>query len=241
MPYDIVDETTAADGTPFRVILEIDEDPMDPREHGDAFLAVIHTAQGSGWDAGPREAKVPGLDYAMEHYSFQAAARWLRMFHGATVVLPLSWTGSRYQPMGLHTGYVDDTDGPGDYAGVVFDTPETRTLIEPVEHVTEAALTEEVDEWSKYARGEVFGYVVQRGELDEDGDVLESSYADTDELDDSLWGLVGEEYAQQEARNALANAVDAYNMDIAQDAERTAEDEEEVTSLRRTEVGMVGA
>lgn len=138
-------------------------------------------------------------------------ARWLRAFHGATVVLPLGmldhsglhmWVGGGSHwsdPQGWDSGTV----------GFIFDTPEGRRewvgedTVPDAEEV-EAALRSEVEEYDRYLRGEVYGVYVQR--LDTwtnktTGGEVESWEQEDDA--DSAFGLIGHEYATTEARGFL--------------------------------------
>lgn len=60
-----------------------------------------------------------------------------------------------------------------------------------------------VDEYSSYLNGEVYGYLVERLERDEDGDVVDS------EVIDSCWGFIGDEkYCLSEGLHAAEHHLD---------------------------------
>lgn len=228
--YNVVDETTAEDGAPFRVVLELDQDSADlnPRDNDDFLTGVIvalDTPDRMSWR--PREdaddqANSATIVDAIQDHAFPVISRWLRIFHGATVVLPL-YEGTD----GLSTGEADDTAGPDEYRGVTFDTPATRKAIGQASPDEMARmLTSDVDTWSEWARGEVYGWVIQRGEIDEDGETVWDESGD-----DSCWGFIGEWHARESARVALDDFIRAY------DRENPGNDEDD--ELQLTELAAV--
>lgn len=124
--------------------------------------------------------------------------RYLRIFVGATVVLPLGLIDhsgiSMYVGAGAHV--MDPGGWDSGLVGVIFDIP--ATLAEtgcPPERVEEA-LRAEVKAYDQYLTGDVWGYVVERVDTCSHGDV----HADTV---DSCWGFLGDEGAIEEGRRAL--------------------------------------
>lgn len=101
--------------------------------------------------------------------SFRAVSRWLRTFHGATVVLPLYVTGGDDR---LVAGGLDD-DGDA-CCGLIYDTPATRARYygddpEGDDPATIAAmLTREVEQYTAWAQGEMTSWVVESYELPSD-------------------------------------------------------------------------
>jgi hypothetical protein len=63
-----------------------------------------------------------------------------------------------------------------------------------LEHLTQARerITAELEEYSKWCNGEVYGYIVRTPE---------------GEAGDSCWGYIGREYAEQEAKCAMESAI----------------------------------
>lgn len=203
--FEIVESETADDGTPFRAILKVDTDARDlnPRETGDAHVGVMFCLRDSRYGV-PEEGDLKwDLEDAIQDRKFPVVARWLRLFHGATVVLPL---GHR----GISVGKPDDDDDPGNYFGVIYDTPETRKVTGCTDaESVRAALEGEVDEYRAWAEGEVFGVLVQQGTLTEDG----NEEYDDDDSEDGAWGVIGDDYARSEARRMLDETVRRYETD----------------------------
>jgi hypothetical protein len=199
--------TRTIDGVEYRVYLEQDDGAESPREFGDCHAGVIVAARNRdyAWPAEDGDKITANyVQHAMDDHSFQGVARWLRMFYGASTVLPLYSKGYDSR---LSAGDASDTPDAGDYAGVTFDQPSTReTTGIPAEHMTEA-LSVDVDEYSRWAVGEVYGYVIERRPTTEPHPDCHAIHVhDVDEWEhvDSLWGLIGDDYAEQEARRALA-------------------------------------
>lgn len=230
---DVVAETTATDGTPFRVVLHYDEGTDSPREWSNA--GVMHVIDQSRYIV-PREGNVPSLDAAIIDHDFRVVARWLRMFHDATVVLPLYSTGGR--DLVIAAGDATDAPGAGNYIGVMFDTPDTRReTFGPFPHsvdLTTAAMRAEAATYAQWCEGEVYGLAVQSDELDDD-DIAE--WVDSDHDQASLWGLIGRDWAEENAREALDAVVADHDETVAQRRADEADDAAEIDELRAIEVG----
>jgi len=187
---DILD-TRDVDGTEYRVYLEHDPECEDPREMGDHFvgrIVCVHSSRYVRPDESGDVVSARYVRYAMEDHSFRAVARWLRLFWGASVVLPL-YSGYDDRPS---AGDVTDSPVAGDYIGVTFDQPSTRRMTGVESADIELALSVEVDEWSAWARGDCYGYVVERATGDDEW-----------EQTDSCWGFIGDDYARAEAMHAF--------------------------------------
>jgi hypothetical protein len=239
---DVIAETTAQDGTPFRVILDIDQDPINPREDYDQ-TGVMHVRTQRSYYV-PQEFDEVGtsyLDDAIREHDFPVVARWLRVAYGATVVLPL-WDLGGNGGFSVSAGSPDSAPEAGEYVGVIFDTPDTRRKTwgegGTVEQMA-TALASEVAEYAAWATGEVYGAIVQAAETDDEGDPIE--WAEVDD-DGSVWGLIGHEWAEQEARDMLDSAVAQYDQDAAQMAARlaqeAADDAAEDAEAMRAELGF---
>ncbi|MGC2652285.1 MAG: hypothetical protein WA317_01495 [Mycobacterium sp.] len=209
---DVLD-TREVDGVKYRVYLLPDEDAESPRDYdGNAGMIVCRPDRDYLWpseDGDNVSAQEVGFAFRDEdsfglHHegrSFRAVARWLRMCHGATVVLPLYDASS-----GLSVGNVDDTPDAGDYVGVTFDQPSTREGI-PEGHMVEA-LTVDVQEYARWATGEVYGYVVERQAPAAHPECHAVHAGEQWEQVDSLWALIGHEYAEKAALEAFDACTD---------------------------------
>ena len=240
----VVAETTATDGSPFRVILEQDEHgDMNPRDDY-SNAGVMYVIDQSRYDV-PQEANdVPGIDAAIIDHDFRVVARWLRLFHGATVVLPLHDNSDNYG-FSVWAGDADDTPEAGDYTGITFDTAQTRrdTIGEgliPVEDETPTmtrALTADVQTYRSWAEGDVWRYVVQSAWVD-DGDGEITGWDVTDSMEATCGGLIGQQWAEEAATEALDSVVAEHDERVAARRAQDADDAAEVESLRLSELGL---
>lgn len=199
MSYTLLEETVGD----LRLQVVSDDDPShaDPR---DATNVGVMMAEGHRHyilgdkrpvylDDEARAAYNAAAD-AMVRAPFAVVARYLRIFWGATVVLPLGL----YDHGGVSM-YVGGAIDPWDsgLVGVIFDTPGTRAdtgVLTPED--IEAALRGEVEEYDRFLRGEVYGYVIERLSTCDHGDVHSDHV-------DSCWGYIGDEFAISEGRSAL--------------------------------------
>lgn len=136
---------------------------------------------------------------------------WARDVRGARVVLKLGLIDhsgiSMYVGGGAHPS--DSGGWDSGTVGIIFDTPEAvkehmgeEPFVATDEQITES-LKAEVEEYDKYLRGELYGYVIE----DADGDHI-----------DSCWGFLGDEYFQEALKEAVEDAKES------RDRERTEAD-----------------
>ncbi len=85
-----------------------------------------------------------------------------------------------------------------------------KVLTEKVREAALRCLQGEVETFAQYLRGEVYGYIVERVERDEDGDIV-----DTEHLD-SCWGFYGLEYAIEEAKSSAQYHVEQDNAEAVE-------------------------
>lgn len=187
---DIVEES---DG--YRVRLEPDSDPTEPSD-SDAMVPVLRIdSDGWGKSAEAFNNQANGFEDAFNHFAESASGRTLevferfvRIFHGATKVE--TWN------VGISNEY--------GYLG--FDTAEWReTVGAPLDRLKAEDYLEEVRDW---ATGEVYGYIVEKQfhytkTYLEDPDYNEEDTEWSEVEDGSCWGLVGRNWAEQAARDAL--------------------------------------
>jgi len=123
----------------------------------------------------------------------RALTRWLTLFGGATVVMPVGMIDhsgiSVYAGGGAH--WSDSAGWDSGTVGVIFDTPESREETGVPLDKIEEALREEIKQYDLYVTGQVYGYQV--GERT---------------VEDSCWGFLGLD-AVKEAANESASELAA--------------------------------
>lgn len=168
---------TSQDGR-FRVRLVVDTNPVNPRKDRENLAHVITPTQSRylpvDEDGGP-------LQHGWDHFSMRPDSealftRWARIYHGAAVVEHRPAQGA----WSLWYLTADDVADAG--------------IPDP-----EACIREEIAEYQAWADGEVFGYVIEKAVQWGRRDGQEGSMTTWDHVD-SLWGLVGYEYAEQAAK-----------------------------------------
>lgn len=173
-----------------------DQDASSPREGYDVGIMVCeHRDYYLGDEPGRgRSAKIEEYDdlkRAMLHYGRENKLalfeRYCRIYHGTTVVLPLYLLD--HSGLWMRTGTFMEDPGGWDTSmvGFILDTAKTRETTGVRLEDVEKALRSEVKVYSQYLEGDVYGYVIE----DEDGDE-----------EDSCWGFFGIDYAMQSARDA---------------------------------------
>lgn len=188
---DILD-TREIDGVEHRVYLEVDNDCESPRNNDSNIGVVVARSDTHTWPVEDGDT-IGGSTVAdlVDARDFRVVARWLRMFCGATVVLPLYSTGNEGRPS---AGTEDEAPTVGDYIGVTFDQPSTLKVTGvPADYVADG-LSVDVDEYSVWAVGECYGYVIERATAD-------GGWED-------VWmcfGYIGREFAQAEAERAFSD------------------------------------
>lgn len=213
--------------TTLRYRLEQDDSPSDPRKEWDHFATMVcsHRNYELG-DRGPDEQETE----ALERGGFALLERYLRRFHGVVYLAPLSLLDHS----GLHIwigGGSHWSDSAGWDSGTVGFISVTREQLkaagfEPGDTVDgENAATmiarQEVEEYDQYLTGDVWGFIIEQvpacsledcddaGEPGDDswrGQCCHCACHEPGEHVDSCWGFYGHEYAEQEAKEALASA-----------------------------------
>lgn len=165
----------------FRVRLVADDCASDPRKCGENLTHVITPTQSRylpvDEDGGPLQH---GWDYySTRPDSEKLFSRWARIYHGAVVV--------EHRPV----------RGAWSLWYLTADDIAEHEIADPAEYIGA-----ERDEYQAWADGEVFGYVIERAVQWGRRDGREGSMTTWEEVD-SLWGLVGYEYAEQAANDAV--------------------------------------
>jgi len=178
MEHEIIE--TTEDGR-FRVRLEIHQSAENPRRDYDHNTHVI-TMKNSRYidvdtDGGPLQSgwdRVADRDGAVKIFT-----RWARVFHGSTAIEDNPVEGAR---------------------SLWYMTPEQ---IKDVGNTPEEVIRSEINEYRSWAKGEVYGYIIERA-VDWDSRDSDESTSTWEEVE-SCWGLIGSEWAEQAARDAFAS------------------------------------
>lgn len=193
-------DTREIGGVTYRVYLEQDPDCESPREFDAVAGRIVAYSREYVWpqENGDQVSAVE-ITSVMGDRSFHVIARWLRAFHGASTVLPLYSRGDGRPVAGDET----DTPDAGNYVGVTFDQPSTRRVTGVLPAHMAIALSVDVNEYSDWAVGETYGWVIERTETD-DSDSAMLTGTGWEQVD-ACWGLIGDEYARMDALRALGD------------------------------------
>lgn len=135
------------------------------------------------------------MDEAMQRGGLPLLRRYLTLVRGATVVLPvglLDHSGlTIYAGGGSH--WTDSAGWDSGTVGVIFDTPESREETGVPLDKVEEALRNELKEYDLYVQGEVYGYQVGDGHVE-----------------DSCAGFLGYATAKEAAEEAAESIADDY-------------------------------
>ena len=195
----------------FRAELRADEygDIDSPRDYA-GRVAVIACADSRTYNF-PQEDDEVVHALRDDMHSHAVIARWLKVFHGATVVLPLFEDGRG----GLWCGGENELGG----RGLVFDTPDSRKAAwgdeTPTREQVAEALRAEVKEYSQWATGDVWGVIIEQLVS-----VDTSDGAQTWEEVGACFGYVDQEWAEQSAREELVTWADSEPHDLPNDQPR---------------------
>lgn len=191
-----IGEAVTTDKGTYRVRLEQDDTPESPRDF-DSNAGII-VAKSRGYcvpQEGDHVADI--LEWMDNGEEFPEIAYRLRWIADAAVVLPIYSTHDGV----LHVG--DANDNGEHLAGVTYDdatvTREERA-VDPTWN-PEQALRVDVEEYNRWTTGEVYGYIVERQIPTCDHCGCEARW----EVEESVWGHIGTDYAEQAAREALSD------------------------------------
>lgn len=179
-------------GVPVRIIHQDDDcSYADPRQNTNVGTFVHWHRR---YELGDREIDSQENE-AMRRGGVKLLSRYLTLARGATIVIPvglLDHSGlTIYAGGGPH--WSDSAGWDSGTVGVIYDTPESREETGVPLDKIEEALRSEIEEYDKYLRGEIYGFVV--------GD---------DDLEDSCGGHLGLEYAKEAANEAADMIADAW-------------------------------
>ena len=193
---DTIDIVWETDTERVRLIADYDAEYADPRQ--DTCLGVMAAHGHRRYDLGDNTSLTHDVHDALMRVGPRITARWLRIFHGATVVLPLGLYDHGGITMYVGTTHAFDAAGwDSGIVGLTFDTPETRAVCGTPPERIEEVLRGEVEEYDRYLRGEVYGAVYERLHTwtREDGETRTEW-----EAEDSVGGMLGYEHAVEGAR-----------------------------------------
>jgi hypothetical protein len=195
--YDVIE---TSDDEQYRVVLVRDVDCEQPMTSGDWWTASVLTSTYTSRLGATMEAMYDPEDRfsAWEHFADstnpatpeadEAFKRYMRIFHDIEVF-----------DVSVHNGYRDVSNA------LAWLEPSERERINlPETYPAKDVLDTEISEHNRWADGECYGYIVQK-RVTWTADSPE--FEDRDEWEntgDSCWGLIGREYAEQEATEALA-------------------------------------
>jgi hypothetical protein len=166
---------------PYRVRLEVDLDPENPRTSQDNNLCHVITLKGS--DRVDVDGTYGPLEGGWRRIKLHADAvgvftRWARIFHGAVVEYHTPQEGAN---------------------SIWYLLPEQFSEVpDPA-----AAVRAEIQEYQNWVDGEVYGYVIEKSVDWVRKDNPEESRA-TWEEEESCWGYVGYDYAKESALEEFA-------------------------------------
>lgn len=229
MDYTIeTDESTVNAAGEWRVRYATDPYGINPREDFDQLGVMVAQARGyalpaegehGSWIGSHLRDARRGYAHCTDVHDFRVISRYLRLFCGATVVLPLYDGGGN--DVRLVAGTADDEDDHS-AVGLIYDTPATRKAIlgeETVEPESIAAiLAGEVRAYAAWAAGEMVVWVIEQRDGDE-WEPIESC---------------GGYYSVEDARESAQAEVQAV---AAGELARWLDDEAEVADLRAAELG----
>lgn len=188
-----------------------DNNPRETAENFGIFLAENHQRYHLG-DKGIKLYGTADEEYAQakrawDHYfidghgGYAPFARYLRVFLGTTVILPVwlydhsglsvSTSRSPFDAQGWDSGIV----------GFLFDTAKQRERLGVTVENVDEALRSELSEYNSYLTGEVYGYTVSKKVrwIKEGTEETREEW----EVIDSCWGFVGDiKYVREEATSA---------------------------------------
>lgn len=155
-----------------------DDDPMSPRDDDNLGTMVCFHRDYNLGDTGHDEVdtvKAAILRYRDERgvIGWPLLTRYLRIFYGATVVLPLALLDHSGITMRAGSSFAEDPGGwDTSQVGFIFDTKAGRDMTGVELSNVEHALRSEVESYATYLEGGYVGFVVR----DHRGTVIESCW-----------------------------------------------------------------
>lgn len=182
------------EGIPVRIVY--DPHPQDPREWTQLGEMVCWHRR---YNLGDRQPDSQEFE-ALERGGFRLLDRYLRIVKGATHVEMIGLIDhsglAMYPGGGPH--WSDSAGWDSGTVGFIYDTPEGRADCgTPLDRIEEC-LKGEINEYDKYLRGEVYGYIVAEDTPDEE----------------SCWGFFDTEEEVSKEANEIAESIAAQRAEL---------------------------
>jgi hypothetical protein len=147
----------------------------------------------------------------LDEYGFRTVARWLKVFHGATVVLPVHGYdhGQVRFKASDEPGYPFTDEWDAGVAGLIYDTPATREQCGTAPELIEQALKDEVADYDRWSNGELWLYEVREAD-GQDYTVVEACggyYSEKDAKEAGEEAIPAEPTPEQALRAATMRAL----------------------------------
>lgn len=187
----------------YRVRLEDDQDCQDPRDDND--LVEIVTPELQRWTVRTENARLQDAFDRLTQYrgGDEAFVRYAKIFHGITVYAVWMYEHSAVAlSVQSFVGRAHHAQWDSGQIGFAYILPEQRW--EGIDE--EKAISSTVEELGQWINGETYGYIVEKKTY------WSKEYADPDRADeegwdweeeDSCWGFIGMEWAEQAAMEEL--------------------------------------
>lgn len=207
MSYDDGEVVEERDGYRVRLVPDMDGSAANPREY---MATEIVTPSMRNWNV-----RTEGAEFQREHDELYerglggAFGRYLKIFHDITAVPVYMY---EHSDVALSTGsfigraqHAEWDSGMIGWAYITKAKLDETGITEP-----EKAMATEVQELGRWMNGEVYGYVVEKQEF-WSKEYEDPKLADEEGWDwvpeDSCWGIIGYEYAEEAAKEALKAAM----------------------------------
>lgn len=198
-------ETVIADNGQYRYRLMYDDDSeyACPREW---MATEIVTPNLRSYNVATPDAEFQRqFDQIYERHDGETFARYMRIFRGIEVLPVYLYDHSAVAlSVGSFIGRAQHAQWDSGQIGFAYITP--AKLEETGITDYEGAISTEVEELGRWMNGEVYGYVVERRKaftkVFEDDDEPDEEDFEWDEVD-ALWGMIGYEYVESEAKAAM--------------------------------------
>lgn len=184
----------------YRVVLEPDADCEKPMDNGDGWTASVLTY--SGWDTWRSRTTYEAM------YDPQGRIDAMRYFEESEWTVEPDESFKRYMAIfhGITVFTVTVVTGEVSNALAWLEPSERERVGIPAEVTDKQALDIEIGEYNRWAQGDCWGYIVQKQVTWTTDDPNFADREQWEDTDDSCWGFIGLDYAEQEAREALRRA-----------------------------------